>query len=80
MNQDSLFKALLSFPYESHVVYHVEDSDGITVIRFLHKRMDAKNHLSATQKMVIIQTPCFKSTGSLGTVNPERRRRITAAK
>jgi len=29
---------------------------------------------------VIIQTPCFKSTGSLGTVNPERRRRITAAK
>jgi hypothetical protein len=30
--------------------------------------------------VVVIQTPCFKSTGSLGTGNPERRRRITAAK
>jgi len=49
----------------------------------IHKASLLKPDFDKTQfyyLFVIIQTPCFKSTGSLGTVNPERRRRITAAK
>lgn len=45
-NQDGIFKDLLSFPYVSHVVYFVKNTEGITVIRLLHKRMDKKRHLS----------------------------------
>ncbi|SJM93207.1 conserved hypothetical protein [Crenothrix polyspora] len=51
LNQDTVFKDLLSFPYAIHVVYYVETADGITVIRILHKRTDTKRHISVTQKM-----------------------------
>ena len=50
-NQDGIFNDLLSFPYDSHVVYYVKNTDGITVIRLLHKRMDKKRHLSTIQKI-----------------------------
>jgi toxin ParE1/3/4 len=50
-NQDHLFKDLLRFSYVSHVVYYIKNRDGITVIRILHKRMDAKRHFSETQKI-----------------------------
>ena len=44
--KDELYKGLLSFPYVSHVLFYVENADGITVIRILHKRMDSKKQLS----------------------------------
>ena len=45
INQDGIFKGLLSFPYVSHVVYFMKNLDGVTVIRILHKRMDTNRHL-----------------------------------
>lgn len=51
INQDRIFKDLLSFPYVSHIVYYVKNMDGVTVMRLLHKRMDTKRHFSATQKI-----------------------------
>jgi toxin ParE1/3/4 len=51
VNQNGIFKDLLSFPYVSHVVYYVKNPDGVMVIRILHKRMDTKRHISATQKI-----------------------------
>lgn len=46
VNQDGIFKDLLSFPYVSHVVFYVKSHDGVTVIRILHKRMNTKRHIS----------------------------------
>ena len=40
-----LIHGLLSFPYESHVLYYLRQDHGITIIRVLHKRMDAQRHL-----------------------------------
>jgi toxin ParE1/3/4 len=40
MNRGVLLEGLLSFPYLSHVLYYVQQADGITIIRVLHKRMD----------------------------------------
>ena len=45
IKKDDLFKNLFAFGYVSHVVYYATDSGGITVIRILHKRMDAKRHI-----------------------------------
>jgi len=39
-NRDIFISGLLSFNYESHVLYYVEEPHGITVLRVLHKRMD----------------------------------------
>jgi toxin ParE1/3/4 len=33
------------FPHASHVVFFVEISDGIRIIRVLHQRMDPERHI-----------------------------------
>ena len=46
-NQDKYFEGLKSGHYLSHILYYVEQSEGIVIVRILHKRMDAQNHLSS---------------------------------
>ena len=48
-NRDPLIKGLISFPYVSHVLYYVAHDHGITILRVLHKRMDAKRHFEGAQ-------------------------------
>jgi toxin ParE1/3/4 len=36
---------LLSFPYESHILYYMKQSHGITIVRVLHQRMDPMKYL-----------------------------------
>jgi len=43
--REDLAPWLLSFPFESHVVYYSRAPSGITVIRILHYRLDAPRHL-----------------------------------
>lgn len=49
VNRDNLFEGFISFPYESHVLYYVKDSEGIIIMRVLHEHMDAKKHLAFTE-------------------------------
>ena len=42
---DDLSFGLRSFPYESHVMYYLEEPDGIVVARVLHERMSAPLHI-----------------------------------
>ncbi len=44
-DRNPLINGLLSFPYESHVLYYLRQDHGITIIRVLHKRMDPERHL-----------------------------------
>ena len=43
--RNDLAEGLRSFPYVNHVLYYVIESHGITIVRVLHKSMDAKHHL-----------------------------------
>ena len=43
--RETLFTGLLSFPYESHILYYVKQPNGITIVRVLHQRMDPIKHL-----------------------------------
>lgn len=43
--QGDIFADIRAFPYESHILYYVSDSQGITIIRVLHKRMNPHLHL-----------------------------------
>jgi toxin ParE1/3/4 len=43
--RDQLINGLLSFPFESHVLYYLPQDHGMTIIRILHKRMDVERHL-----------------------------------
>ncbi len=36
---------LLSFPYESHILYYVIEPNNITIVRVLHHSMDPIKHL-----------------------------------
>jgi toxin ParE1/3/4 len=36
---------LRAFPYKSHIIYYLEDREGITVVRILHSSMDPDFHL-----------------------------------
>lgn len=42
--RDELAEGLLSFPFESHVIFYQHAAFGITVVRILHKRQDALMH------------------------------------
>ena len=42
-DRDQLIQGLLSFPYESHVLYYLRQAHGMTIIRVLHKRMDVEH-------------------------------------
>jgi len=46
VTRDRLAVGLHSFPYESHILYYVKQSDGITIVRVLHKYMDPLRHLN----------------------------------
>ena len=43
--RDGLSEGLVSFPYQSHILYYLKSSNGITIIRVLHNSMDPVNHL-----------------------------------
>ena len=45
-SRHELFEGLKSASYVSHMVYYVEQSGGIVIIRILHKRMEPQRHLS----------------------------------
>lgn len=45
MTRETLFEGLLSFPYESHVLYYKKQALGIVIIRVLHHHMDPTKHL-----------------------------------
>ncbi len=42
---DDIWPGCFKFPTASHVIYYRASADGISVIRILHKSMDAENHL-----------------------------------
>ena len=44
-NRDMISEGLFSFPYESHILYYLRESHGITIVRVLHQRMDPVKHL-----------------------------------
>ncbi|WP_456380172.1 type II toxin-antitoxin system RelE/ParE family toxin [Thiolapillus sp.] len=43
--RESLSGELLSFPYESHILYYMQQPHGITIVRMLHQRMDPLEHM-----------------------------------
>ena len=43
--RDELAQDLLSFPFESHVVFYIGTDFGISVVRILHKRQDPFRHI-----------------------------------
>jgi len=45
MARETLFAGLLSFPYESHILYYVKHTRGIVIVRILHQHMDPVKHL-----------------------------------
>lgn len=44
-NRKAISEGLLSFPYESHILYYMKQPHGITVVRVLHQNMDPMKHL-----------------------------------
>ncbi len=42
---ETLSKGLLSFPYESHILYYAKHAQGIVIVRVLHQQMDPVKHL-----------------------------------
>lgn len=46
-NRSALLEGVLSFPYQSHTLFYLEESFGITILRILHQRMDVQRHLGA---------------------------------
>ena len=45
MARETLSKGLLSFPYESHILYYKKHARGIVIVRILHQQMDPVKHL-----------------------------------
>ena len=45
VERENIFEGLLSFPYESHILYYLKQAHGITIVRVLHKSMDPIKHL-----------------------------------
>ncbi len=43
--RDAISQGLLSFPYESHILYYRKHASGIVIIRVLHQHMDPVRHL-----------------------------------
>ena len=50
-----------------------QQKELMTLIRAIKPVKAPYSSEDMVRMLVIIQTPCFKSTGSLGTGNPERR-------
>jgi len=45
MARETLFGGLLSFPYETHILYYKKHARGIVIVRVLHQHMDPVKHL-----------------------------------
>lgn len=45
MAREILSERLLSFPYESHILYYKKHARGIVIVRILHQQMDPVKHL-----------------------------------
>jgi toxin ParE1/3/4 len=45
IKRQALSEGLLSFPYESHIVYYMKHRRGITIVRVLHQHTDPLKHL-----------------------------------
>ena len=43
--RETLSEGLLSFPYESHILYYKKHARDIVIIRVLHQHMDPVKHL-----------------------------------
>jgi toxin ParE1/3/4 len=43
--RQELTEGLLSFPYESHILYYKKHASDIVILRVLHQHMDPSNHL-----------------------------------
>lgn len=43
--RDELADGLLSFPFESHVVFYTPADFGIAIVRILHHRQDPHRHI-----------------------------------
>ncbi len=43
--REALSEGLLSFPYESHILYYIRQPYGISIVRVLHQNMDPVKHL-----------------------------------
>ncbi|MCK5662391.1 MAG: type II toxin-antitoxin system RelE/ParE family toxin [Thiotrichaceae bacterium] len=46
LNRDELSSGLLSFTYQSHILYYLKNQFGITFIRVLHSNMDPVKQLN----------------------------------
>lgn len=44
LDRSILAKGLLSFPFESHVIFYFKGTQGIIIARILHKKMDLVRH------------------------------------
>ena len=45
IQREEIHDGLLSFPYESHILYYANESHGIAILRVLHHSMDPYKHL-----------------------------------
>ncbi len=45
IKREALSEGLLSFLYESHILYYMKQPHGITIVRVLHQNMDPMKHL-----------------------------------
>ena len=45
ITRETISKGLLSFPYESHILYYKKHARGIVIVRVLHQHMDPVKHL-----------------------------------
>ena len=45
ITRETSSKGLLSFPYESHILYYKKHARGIVIVRVLHQHMDPLKHL-----------------------------------
>jgi toxin ParE1/3/4 len=43
--RETVFEGLLSFPYESHILYYKKHARGFVIVRILHQHMDPVKHL-----------------------------------
>ena len=43
--RETLSEGLLSFPYESHILYYKKHARDIVIVRVLHQHMDPVKHL-----------------------------------
>ena len=49
MKRDNLSAGLLSFPCQSHILYYLKNTHGVSIIRVLHSNMDPVRHLRSSR-------------------------------